>query len=89
MTSDRKFVLVEMSETEDTQAKLAAIGLHGSMLAFESEGVSPRLFEASVELQAALENLYSFCSSTGVYMSIPSGILEQAERALRRARPAE
>lgn len=85
MDGGKKFVLVVMDETDDTQARLRAAGLRGALLAFESEQASPRLFEAAQELQAALANLYTFCNSTSVCLSIPTVILEQAERALRRA----
>lgn len=85
MNGGRKFVLVVMDETEDTQSRLRQAGLNGAMLAFESEQVSSRLFEAARELQEALVNLHSFCNSTSICLRIPTSILEQAERALRRA----
>lgn len=87
MSGSRKFVLVEMDETDDTQARLAAAGLKGAILAFESEHVTPCVFEAATELQSALTNLHSFCNSTSICLRIPTIFLEQAERALRRSRP--
>ncbi|MDD2721846.1 MAG: hypothetical protein PHH47_11125 [Gallionella sp.] len=86
MNGGKKFVLVVMDETDDTQVRLKQAGLSGAILAFESEQVSSRLFEAARELQEALANLHAFCNSTSIFLRIPTSILEQAERALRRAR---
>lgn len=89
MIERKKFVLVELGETEDTQERLAAAGLTGFILAFESSEVSAQLFESAQELHVALANLHSFCNSSSVYMNIPTAFMEQAEVALRRARRSE
>ncbi len=86
MNERNKLVLVELDETELVADRLAAAGLKGILLAFENEEISAELFGAAPALQAALSNLYSFCNSTSVYMSIPHVILEQAEAALKMAK---
>jgi hypothetical protein len=85
MNEKMKFVLVEMDETDIAAEKLAAVGLNGVVLGFESDDISKELFEAAPDLRDALAMLYSFCNSTSVYMSIPTRFLDQAEMALRRA----
>lgn len=82
----KKYVLVEMDETEIAAEKLAAAGLNGVVLGFESDEISMELFEAAADLRDALANLHSFCNSTSVYMSIPTRFLDQAEMALRRSK---
>lgn len=87
MSEKKKFVLVELGETEISVDRLAAAGLKGVMLGFESDDVSAELFTAAPALRDALAVLHSFCNSTSVYMSIPTEFLERAEVALQKAKP--
>ncbi len=82
----KKFVLVEIDETDIASEKLAAAGLSGVMLGFESDEISVELFAAAPALRDALAMLHSFCNSTSVYMSIPTEFLERADAALQRAK---
>lgn len=86
MSEKKKYVLVELGETEVVADRLAAAGLKGVMLGFESEEVSAELFEAAPALRDALTNLHSFCNSTSVYLSVPEIFLEKADAALQRAK---
>ena len=86
MSDKKKFVLVELDETEITADRLAAAGLKGVMLGIESEEISAELFEAAPALRDALAILHSFCNSTSVYMSIPTEFLDRADAALQRAK---
>ncbi|MDD5059456.1 MAG: hypothetical protein PHQ60_16485 [Sideroxydans sp.] len=86
MNTKKKYVLVELDETEAVADRLSAAGLKGVMLGFESDEISAELFEAAPALREALSYLHSFCNSTSVYMSVPEAILEKADAALARAK---
>jgi len=86
MSDKKKFVLVELDETEITADRLAAAGLKGVMLGFESEENSAELFTAAPALRDALATLHSYCNSTSVYLSIPAEFLERADAALQKAK---
>lgn len=86
MTEKKKYVLVEMAETDDIEQRLAPAGLKGTILGYESPEISAELFAAAAELREALSVLNSFCNSTSVYLTIPPVFMERADVALEKAR---
>jgi hypothetical protein len=86
MTEKKKYVLVEMGESDDVEQRLTLAGLKGVILGYESQEISAELFAAATDLREALSVLNSFCNSTSVNLSIPPVFIERADIALKKAR---
>jgi hypothetical protein len=81
-----KYLLLELPESEDIEARLSVAGLKGRLLGVETGEISADTFIYAAEMQAALSVLYSFCNSTSVYLSIPEQFLLPAGVVLEKVR---